>query len=239
MSKIEPVKGPPTFVVIISANIEWKVIRDIFKQGNAYTSPYGEWMDVKIDLQGELHTIIFFHGGWGKIAAAGSAQYVIDRWAPDLLINLGTCGGFEGQIAKGAVILVEKTIVYDIFEQMVDPADTLAHYTTDMDLSWLPEEYPQEVVKTLLVSGDRDLIPDEIPDLRAKFDAVAGDWESGAIAYVASRNRTKCLILRGVTDIVGSSSGEAYEDLNVYIQGTRDVLERLVKVLPEWLALFS
>ncbi|RPI83169.1 MAG: hypothetical protein EHM41_16570 [Chloroflexi bacterium] len=45
----------------------------------------------------------------GKISAAASTQYIIDRWNPDLLINLGTCGGFEGCIERGAVVLVEKT----------------------------------------------------------------------------------------------------------------------------------
>lgn len=49
---------------------------------------------------------MFFHGGWGKIAAVASAQYVIDRWSPELLVNLGTCGGFEGEITKGTIILV-------------------------------------------------------------------------------------------------------------------------------------
>jgi nucleoside phosphorylase len=40
--------------------------------------------------------LAFLHGGWGKVAAAGSTQYAIDRWAPARLINLGTCGGFKG-----------------------------------------------------------------------------------------------------------------------------------------------
>ncbi|MBI4639200.1 MAG: hypothetical protein HY731_00795 [Candidatus Tectomicrobia bacterium] len=35
-------------------------------------------------------------------------------------MNLGTCSGFEGRIEKGTIILVERTIVYDIIEQMLD-----------------------------------------------------------------------------------------------------------------------
>ena len=45
---------------------------------------------------------------------------------------------------------------------------------------------------TLLVSGDRDLRVEDIPHLKADFGAVAGDWESGAIAWVATRNNTRC-----------------------------------------------
>jgi adenosylhomocysteine nucleosidase len=51
------------------------------------------------------------------------------------------------------------------------------------------------VCRTLLVSGDRDLVPAEIPALRTKYAAVAGDWESGAIAHTCARNRQRVLIL--------------------------------------------
>ncbi len=79
----------------------------------------------------------YFHGGWGKISAAATTQYVIDHFQPDLLVNLGTCGGFEGRIARGTIILVTKTIVYDIIEQMSEPEEAIAHYSTELDLSWL------------------------------------------------------------------------------------------------------
>lgn len=229
---------PPTTVVLVSADIEWQVIRDLIEDCKISTSPYGEWMETRCNINAVDQSIIFFHGGWGKIASAGSTQYVIDRWAPDLLINIGTCGGFENKISKGAIVLVNKTIVYDILEQMGDPAESISHYTTSLDLSWTNYDYPQEVVETLLVSGDRDLLPDEIPYLQEEFGAVAGDWESGAIAYIAARNGTRCLILRGVTDIVGISGGEAYDNIEVYVKATRDVLVRLLKALPDWLALF-
>ncbi|MBI1929047.1 hypothetical protein HYR99_32975, partial [Candidatus Poribacteria bacterium] len=163
--------------------------------------------------------------------------YVIDRWSPALLINLGTCGGFEGRIEKGAIILVERTIVYDIIEQMGDYDEHIAHYTTDIVLSWLGESYPQDVYRTLLVSGDRDLLVEDIPWLESQFGAVAGDWESGAIAWVAARNNTRCLILRGVTDLVGSSGGEAYEgNIHLFVEGATDILKRLVRSLPAWIA---
>jgi adenosylhomocysteine nucleosidase len=234
----------PKFIVLISANTEWQVVRALIPAVEIQLSPYGEWFETEISQVAEFHPaddrlyqpIVFFHQGWGKIAAAGATQYVIDRWQPDLLINLGTCGGFEGSIEKHAVILVEKTIVYDIIEQMGDFDEHIAHYATDIDLSWLNETYPQNVVRTLLVSGDRDLIVEEIPQLREKYGAVACDWESGAIAWVAARNNVHCLILRGVTDLVGGDRGEAYNgNFDVFAKGTREVMTKLLKALPGWL----
>src|SRR5204862_4499588 len=136
-------------VVLISANAEWQVIRDTFPNIEPQTSPFGEWFTVNLEIGDWKEPVVFFHGGWGKIAAAASAQYVIDRWAPTLLINLGTCGGFEGEIEKGTIILVERTIVYDIIEMMNDYDAAIAHYTIDLDLSWLGEDYPHPIQRAL------------------------------------------------------------------------------------------
>ena len=218
-------------VVIISANVEWRALREIFPQADYQRGPYGEWFTMQTAGQ----EVIFMHGGWGKIAAAASAQYAIDRWHPALLVNLGTCGGFEGEIERGAIVLVDKTIVYDIIEQMGDFDEHIAHYTTEIDLSWLATPYPQAVRRTLLVSGDRDLLVEEIPMLKARYGAAAGDWESGAIAWVAARNNQRLLILRGVTDLVGSGGGEAYGKIEVFEQATRGIMRQLVDGLPGWL----
>ncbi len=223
--------------VIISANTEWRVICTIFSDVEQHTSPFGQWFVIDLNIGERSEQILFLHGGAGKIAAAASTQYVIDRWSPELLVNLGTCGGFEGEIQKGTIILAERTIVYDIINQMGDSKTVIDRYTTDIDLSWLGENYPQDVHRTLLVSADRDLLVEDIPRLKAQFGAVAGDWESGAIAWVAARNNTRCLILRGVTDLVGSSGGEAYDgNIHVFVEGAAEVLKRLVYFLPEWIA---
>ena len=225
-------------VVVVSAIQEWRAVCATSPHGVRHPSPYGEWFSVALPVApGEMEDVTFFHGGWGKIAAAASTQYAIDRWHPALIVNLGTCGGFEGAIRRGAIILAERTLVYDIIEQMGDPAVALAHYTTDMDLSWLREPYPLPVQRGLLVSGDRDLVAEEVPALAARFGAAAGDWESGAIAYVAARNGVRCLILRGVTDLVGPGGGEAYDGtLAVFTERAQQVMAQLVAALPEWLA---
>jgi len=223
-------------VVIISARQEWRFVLDYYQPGDIQNSPYGDWFEER-GLTGKTQRpVVFFHGGWGKINAAGSAQYAIDMWRPWLIINLGTCGGFAGKIDRGEIILVEKTIVYDIIEQMLPREVAIQAYTTELDLSWLKEPYPQRVMRTLLVSGDRDLVAGEIPALVADFQAVAGDWESGAIAYVAKSNGTRCLILRGVSDLVShQDGGEAYGNIEVFEQGTGIVMRSLFDHLQGWI----
>ncbi len=217
-------------VVLISADAEWQAAREFYPDAEIYRSPFGEWFNQDFGRQ-----VTLFQGGWGKISAAASTQYVIDHWHPELLVNLGTCGGFEGDVERGTIILVERTAIYDIFEQMDDDLPFLAFYQTDIDLSWLKEPYPRRVHKTRMVSGDRDLVAEEISLLKERYSAVAGDWESGAIAWVAARNSKRLLILRGVSDLVSSAGGEAYGDFELFKRAARQIMGELLNSLPDWL----
>jgi adenosylhomocysteine nucleosidase len=227
--------------VIISANAEWRVVKELYPDLEIQQSPYGDFADLPSPTL-NVKRLTLFHGGWGKISAAATAQYVIDHFQPDLLVNLGTCGGFVGRIETGTIMLVERTLVYDIIEQMGDGAEAIEHYSTDIDLSWLSDEGRRtiddgrsSVVRGRLVSADRDIVVEDIPMLIEKYDAVAADWESGAIAWVAKKNNTRLLILRGVTDLVGGDGGEAYGKIEIFHERTKTVMRELFHQLPGWL----
>jgi adenosylhomocysteine nucleosidase len=231
------ITAPPGLVsVIISAGTEWKAVRAEFPGERYEKSPLGEYFRKDIKAQdGIFRPVLVFHGGWGKVSAAASTQYVIDRWKPAALINLGTCGGFMGAIERGTIVLVERTIIYDIIERMGDADDSINEMSTTIDLSWLKGPSPPGIVRSKLVSGDQDLDPAAVPRLREKYGAAAGDWESGAIAYVAARNKTRLLILRGVTDLVHPAGGEAYGNIELFERHTRSIMRRLFSDLPFWL----
>ena len=118
-------------VVIVSAIAEWNGVKPLFSEEKIQQFPYGECFDTSL---GEWQ-VTFFHSGWGKVASAGAIQYIIDHHKPDLIVNLGTCGGFEGIVEQGDVILVERTFIYDIVELMGD-LDITTYYASSLDLSW-------------------------------------------------------------------------------------------------------
>ena len=216
-------------VVLISAIAEWNAVKPLFSDAKIRRFPFGECFDILIQ---DEH-ISFFHSGWGKIASAGSMQYVLDQYSPDLVVNLGTCGGFEGVVNQGDIILVDKTYVYDIVELMGD-LDIVSYYASSLDLSWLSEPYPFPVRRGLIASADSDLPPTKIPFLKS-HGAIAADWESAALAWVAQRNNARLLILRGVSDMVSEAGGEAYNNIEVFNERARGIMEQLIEQLPEWL----
>jgi len=216
-------------VVLISAIAEWNAVKPLFPNARMQRFPFGECFDILIQ---DEH-ISFFHSGWGKIASAGSMQHVIDNYSPDLIINLGTCGGFEGAVSLGDVILVDKTYVYDIVELMGD-LDIVSYYDSSLDLGWLVEPYPFPIRRGLIASADSDLPPGKIPFLKSR-GAIAADWESAALAWVAQRNHARLLILRGVSDMVSEEGGEAYNNIEMFNERAKGIMEQLIEQLPEWL----
>lgn len=216
-------------VVLVSAIAEWNAVKPLFPDAKLRRFPFGECFDIL--LQDEH--ISFFHSGWGKISSAGSMQYVINKYSPDLIVNLGTCGGFEGAVRQGEIILVDQTYVYDIVELMGD-LDIVSYYASSLDLSWLAEPYPYPVRRGMIASADSDLPPGKIPFLREK-GAVAADWESAALAWVAQRNNARLLILRGVSDMVSEDGGEAYNNIEIFNERAKGIMQQLIEQLPEWL----
>jgi adenosylhomocysteine nucleosidase len=225
----------PGACILISAGAEWRALLEHFPDVKTKPTPYGDCFSAA--LNGQNHW--FMHGGWGKVAAAGSTQYAISRWKPRSIVNLGTCGGFSGRIQRGEVILPQKTVIYDIIEQMSDPEAAISAYSVDFDLSWLPDPSPQPVKIGTLLSADRDILAEDIPGLIEKYQADVADWESGAIAWVAQKNNLPCLILRGVSDLVGSHNGEAYGNYAFFEAQCREIMANFTQHLEAWLAAFS
>lgn len=221
--------------VLISAGAEWRALRTHYPGAEVIKTLYGESFCERIAGK----NVCFLHGGWGKIAAAGSTQYAIDHWNPHRVINIGTCGGFLDHVEQGQVILAQKTIIYDIFEQMSDPDQAIEKFSVDFDLSWLPPTTPQPVLVDTLLSADRDINPDEIPWLIEKYNAVAADWESGAIAWIARQNNLPCLILRAVSDLVSVDSSSAYGDYGYFEDQCRGVMASFAQYLPAWIEAFQ
>jgi len=216
------------FSIIVSADAEWAAVKPLFTNIRLEHSPYGEFFHTTI----ENRRILVFQGGWGKVAAAASTQYVVDTFKPKYLINLGTCGGVEGRIQRFDVVAVERVIIYDVYEAMGDSSEAIAHYTTDLNI---PESLPPSIIRTTLYSADRDLTPSHLRELEKTFRPRVVDWESGAIAWVASRNGIPVLILRGVTDLANVDKMEAQDNLSLFRENASHVMHKLVQELPLYL----
>lgn len=214
-------------VVLVCADAEWAVVKEHLRPIRTDPSPFGEWFR----WSGDEH-VAFLQTGCGKVPAAAATQYVVDRWHPRILVNLGSCGGLDpARTTCGQVVLVRRTVIYDIEERGGGQGEMLRRFATDLDLSWVKQPYPLGATPGVVATADQDLDPAKTMQLQG-HGAVAVDWESGAIAFVAHKlNGQRCLIVRTVSDVgLGSLPPEVFES------SLRRVMPPLLDSLPEWLA---
>ena len=223
------------FVVLISADGEWQAVLHHTLPSIQHPTPYGNWFSQNI-----VHfSVIFMHAGWGKVSTAGACQFAIDAFQPQLMVNLGTCGGLEGLAELGEILCVSETAFYDIYESMADYAQAIEFYSSKADLSWLPEELTEHTRRARLVSADQDIQPRAYERLTQEFGAVAADWESAAFAWVAKRNGIPWLILRGVSDLVSPTKAETAGNLSLWQARTDQIMEDLLNQLPWYLVRYA
>jgi adenosylhomocysteine nucleosidase len=222
--------GHVRVVALISASAEWKIVVDQLRGEPLHDTPFGPWLSHR--LGGE--DVVFFHGGYGKVSAAGSTQYAIDRWHPDVLVNLGTCGGFGGARKVGDLVLASETYLYDVVELMGDPDEAIEDFHTRLDPALWPARLASRVVVGPIASADRDIDPAAPRTLQARFHVSVADWESGAIAWVAAHNHTRVIILRGVTDLVDDTGADpTYHAVEVWQRASIAVMTSLIHLLGE------
>jgi adenosylhomocysteine nucleosidase len=187
--------------IIVPAEAEWKVVLKYYGMKREHLRPYDHFA-CNIEAKHATALAIFLHSGCGKVPAAAATQYAIDTWHPSLVINIGTCGGLDPALKVGDLILAERTVIYDICERSGGQEEMIERFTTE-----LPDcpAIPACVKRGTLVTGDQDADPARIKCLRLQYGAIAADWESGAVAYVAYKcNGIQCRILRVVSDMVAS-----------------------------------
>jgi len=218
-----------SIAVIISADAEWTGVKQVYPTIKMEYYAYGECFQMVLNDM----PVTYFHTGWGKTASAGALQHILDIYLPDLIINLGTCGGFAGVVNQGDLILVERTFMYDIVELMGD-LNISDYYDSSLDLSWIAEPYPYPARRGTIASADSDLPPHKISFLKSQ-GAIAADWESAALAWVAQKNNAPLLILRMVSDIVSEEGGEAYSNIEIFNKRAEGIIRQLIDQLPDWL----
>jgi len=70
---VVPPADKADIVVLISANAEWKPARQKLAALAFSTTPFGECAAGTIEAGGRKRSVVYVHGGWGKISAAASA----------------------------------------------------------------------------------------------------------------------------------------------------------------------
>ena len=146
--------------------------------------------------------------GLGKVMAAATTQFLVDRFAASLVLNFGSCGALTPELKVGDLVLASRVVEYDFISDY-KPAPTAA---IDAGLLGLIGRRFPGLRQGGLASADRNA---DTPEIRSRLydelQAVIADWEGAAVVRVARRLGVEALVLRGVTDIGEDGLTEEYE----------------------------
>lgn len=168
------------------------------------------------------HNVILAKSGVGKVNAALNTQYIIDKFAPDYIINTGVAGGIAPELEVGDIVIGETFVQHDFDASAlgyakgymctgVEPDKPTVFYS-DKELitkfeSAMTAANDVKVHKGVIATGDTFVSSSEKKQELAKlFNATAVEMEACAIAQTANKNRVPCLIIRAISDLADGSA---------------------------------
>lgn len=187
-------------------------------------------------LEGTLggYPAVVVKSGIGKVAAAITAQILIDHFHVDALLNTGMAGGLDSRLAVKDLVIGTAAVQHDFnitafghargfIEGANDQRPTA--YTADRHLvERLLEVAPQvlpapsKVITGLIASGDIFIDNSEMKQkLIRKFGAAAAEMEGAAIAQAAAANGVPFAILRTISDLAEHQASVSINELESYV----------------------
>jgi len=188
------------------------------------------------------HEVILAQCAIGKVNATMALQWLIDRHAPDVLLNFGSSGAIAPQLRVGDVVIADQVVPYDVgvflergfvttgnelpnrghAHWRVFPADPrlvhLAQKATERaKLASSDGNRPGRAWVGTIASGDQVIFADEQKRwLHETFGALAVENEGAAVAQVAAAHGLPWLVLRGISDTADAHAAFDYTPLLRY-----------------------
>lgn len=184
--------------------------------------------------------------GIGKVNAARGTQLVIDRFAPDAVLNTGIAGGIDPALQVGDAVVATGLVQHDFNAKAfgyargylctgVEP-DKPTVFPTDDGLSAVLRRAAvsvlgeQSVLDGVIATGDMFVAgANTRRKIRETFHAAAAEMESAAIAQTAFYAGVPFAILRVISDRADGGATETYD------QFERKTAKRSASIIEEFL----
>lgn len=170
--------------------------------------------------------VIVTRSGIGKVAASLATSLLIEKFAPDVVINTGSAGGFVDELAIGDIVIssevrhhdVDVTAFgYEIGQMAQQPAafmpDTKLVTAAKTAITSLGEV---KAIEGLICTGDSFICdPERTKTMLANFPTMAAcEMEAAAIAQVCHSFETPFVVIRSLSD---NANDDSPVDFDAYI----------------------
>ena len=176
---------------------------------------------------------IVVQSGIGKVAAAITAQMLIDHFGVDALLNTGMAGGLDRRLAVKDLVIATAALQHDFDitafghargfmygEDDTKPTLFVADKTL-CDKAKIAAEAVlpagSKAIDGIVASGDIFVDDSALKaQLRDGFGAAAAEMEGAAIAQTAVANGIPFVILRTISDLAEHQANVSFDELEQY-----------------------
>lgn len=177
---------------------------------------------------------VVVQSGIGKVAAAITAQMLIDGFGVDALLNTGMAGGLDSRLAVKDLVIATAALQHDFDitafghargfmygEDDQKPTlfvadEVLCAKAREAAARVLPED--SKAIDGVVASGDIFVDDSALKaQLRDGFGAAAAEMEGAAIAQTAVANGVPFVIIRTISDLAEHQANVSFDELEKYV----------------------
>ena len=187
---------------------------------------------VKGTLAGQ--PVVVVQSGIGKVAAAITAQMLIDGFGVDALLNTGMAGGLDSRLAVKDLVIATAALQHDFDISAFGHARGFMYgeddqkptlFVADEALCAKAREAAARVlpegsksIDGIIASGDIFVDDSALKaQLRDGFGAAAAEMEGAAIAQTAVANGVPFVIIRTISDLAEHQANVSFDELEKYV----------------------
>ena len=183
--------------------------------------------------------IVFVQSGIGKVNAAVTATFLIDKYDIDEVIFSGVAGALDKVVGIGDIVIADDVVQHDFaveafgYKKGQIPQMEVWSFKGDEDLIKKVKETSDDEIKLhygRILTGDKFIYKrEEKLDLGKEFEALCVDMESGAVAQVCYLMNVKFLIIRSISDSVTDESSMEYDKFaELAAENSKKILKKII-----------
>lgn len=182
--------------------------------------------------------VVFTKAGIGKVNAAVATTLLVEHFKPCLVINTGIAGGYSKELKPLDIVVANK-----VFYSDVDMTSPIAGAYKYGQIEGLPHGFEtnydllnniNECKVGSILTGDQFVDNFEKCDTLVKKyfngeNVLAFDMESGSIAQICTLNKIKFIIMRAISDIIGSTN--EFDYLSFSTKAVEKVSKKVLEII--------
>lgn len=171
-------------------------------------------------------SVVLVESGIGKVQMGMTTAIMLEKFAPDVVINTGSAGGIGQGLQVGDVVLSNAVAYhdadatafgYEMGQLPQQPQKFTADADVVADIARAAESVGLNTKTGLIVSGDQFIASDDAKKriLNIYPDALAAEMEGAAIGQVATQFNTPFVVIRAMSDTANGDAGQSFDEFIV------------------------